>query len=498
MRVLAIAIMLLFSCFVSAKQMFVENFDNTDAPPINVDGDSALAGTMYAFPYPLVFDETYLSPKGGCFRRSAGHPFDSYAYSTKHIFSGSRSWRNEIRTNYPNRKGKCQFTWVNAENKNRNELSVGAPVAGQQVILPWGTLQHGAPAQWYAFAMYIPSDEGNFNEWIKTGQNSIVLQFMGSGNSSTPEIHWILGGSNGVPWINVALQTSSNADREVIERTDWKFNVPTDMWHTFLIYWVRDWDSDGRFILWMNCDDWRETSLCKPIIERIGKTSIRDKPTGFFSLGLYDSYVDTNKEKVMYFDALRISNVNSNFTQAASGLIPPSTVEPLPKPYPPTWAHNKPDGDVLVLNWKHPTQRVNDAELSPDEIKATTVHWECNGQTGNTNVASPATTFNAGLPVDVVCNYTLATVDTDGTASDWSAVYTYDPFAPTEPPKPGIEDVDTTYFEAWLMVFGALQLIFTVLIFALMLKVYRKFYDDLPKPEPEAQEVTPDTPDKPV
>ena len=464
-----------------AKILYENGFDNLDNP-ITLNADNILANTLHAFPYPIDFATTYLSPKGGCFRRSAGHPFDTWTYSTRYIFSGKTSWRTEVQTNYPNPKGKCQFAWVQAERKSREELSIGKQVAGSGVSdPPWGEQEHGDPAMWYSFALFIPGDEGTPLWWA---ENTIILQHMGGGNSSTPEIHWILQNDGGQPRINVALMTSANADREVIERTDWKINLKKDTWHTFLEYWVRDWDSDGRYKLWVDCENWADSS-CKPVIDRVGKTSIRDKPKGSFSLGLYDSHVDTGKTKALYWDALRVSDASSTFKEAASNLIVGDTPAlPSAKPEPPTWGTNKPieETNRLELNWINPIARVDGTALDSLEIKQTEIYYTCGGKNGSSTVTGSTSTFSAGLPGDETCIYTLATTDTSGLISSRSDSYTY---PPEDSGRFPIEEIDTTYFQGWIMVLSALQLIILLFILLLMVKVYRKFYDDLPDTLPE-------------
>lgn len=440
-----LVLVLLFAVVQRAqsKPVYTMGFDNPDAPAIVLGDSDPLKGTLYQFPYPLIFKDTYLSPKGGCFRRADGRKFDSFAYSSKTVFGGIRSWRNEIQTNYPNPKGLCQFGWVQLENKNRNEVSVGSPVAGNDKPTPWGELANGAPGQWYALALYIPSNEGTFPTWINRGQNSIILQHMGSGNSSTPEIHWILGGKNNVPYITVAMDTSDNPDREDLKRTEWKFNVEPDRWHTFLTWWVRDWDSDGKYILWMDCPDWNDQTTCTPIINRQEKVSIRDKPKGSFSFGLYDSYVNTGAIKVTYWDSLVISDEDSTWAQAAAGLkenesvLPPVDPTTPEKPKPPTWntVTRLPQSNQLELTWNNPTQRVDGEPLGSADIKQTNVYYSCNGKEGQSVVAGSNTTFLAGLPTVETCVYTLATVDQQSQVSDKSAAYTFDPTAAPQKPR---------------------------------------------------------------
>ncbi len=314
---------LALSTCAKSKTIYENGFDDQSRPLIVLEKDDPLFGTLYAFPFPLDFTKTKLSPKGGCYRRAEGHLFDSYTYSSKHVFDGSRSWRTEVRTDFPNSKGKCQASWVqNEKNKSRNELSVGAPVMGSHARPVWGQVQNGAPAQWYAFALFIPSDEGTYDNWIKKRERSIIVQFMGAGNSNTPEIHWMLGGGD-KPTIDVEITTSSNPKEEELVITRYQFKLEPDRWHTFLSYWKRNWEESGQYKLWVDCKDWTDSS-CEPTINRQGKVSIRDKPYATFQLGDYDSYVNTHTIRSLYWDSLRISDENSSWAEAASGLASPS------------------------------------------------------------------------------------------------------------------------------------------------------------------------------
>lgn len=158
------------------------------------------------------------------------------------------------------------------------------------------------------------------------------------------------------------------------------------------------------------------------------------------------------------------------------------------QPNPPEWISKTITEDgYLKLEWKHPTERIDGTSLPAEEIELTSVGWTCNViAPHNVLIESPQNYYLAELPEQGdKCVYVLQTKDTFATFSQNSEPYIYDATQPKPEPDFPIDKVDTTYFDAWILVLGFVHVITLILIFLLALRVYRKFYDDLPKKEPD-------------
>lgn len=579
----------IFTDIAKAKLLYEEDFEYLDATHV--------FGHNYAYPYPMDWDRNMQNYHGYCYRTEAGATFNNFALVDDEVFSGQRAFKVHVNTNYPSSAStNCPHKWLQLENKARNELAPGHTYSSSQTAPSWGHVGWNDQAYWYSYAFRIPKDQAGLSTWInKATPRGIVTQFLGSQNSATPEVHFMIGGNSGTPLYSVEVTNSTAASGENNTHSYYKFNASLDEWHTLTVLRKRSWDTDGILKIYLDCHK-TEVGDCQAIIDHHGGNAIRNKPVSIFKFGDYRSDANSGVNQIIEYDLFTVHDSNSDLDDVlkvyrdAYNEVP--TVKPEAPELPVMTAAYPEDGKIRI-DWTHPTKRTDGSDLPLTEIYSTTVGYTCNGKTGATYIEAPANTFYGGLPVTEVCSYTLTTVDTSGVSSATTAGYTYDPDNPLNPPieipekplppewgddmatdettltltwdhpiarvdgdsltldeiastqvywncegkegskqvlapdnftqvnKPTdetcvytltttdvydltsavsesytyevggrfpIEDVDTTNFQAWIMVFTFLTVIMLVGIFALILRVYRKYFDDLPPKEDETVE----------
>ena len=240
------AFMAVFLCLNSNATLLYSNSFEYSTPFVS--------GTTYRWPWPRS-TQPDMWYNGPCHRTEAGDSFDSIAVSTKRAAAGSKSMRVISRTDAPKLPGHCPFSYLYEEPKTRNEMIFGW---GATPEYDWGVLEHGEGPQWYAWEMYIPSNEGNYSSWVNGGwAESIVFQFFAAGaGADSPELHGMLGKNL---QLRIEHSHSTNANDEILTLTNYRKNLLPDRWNQFVIYYDRHW-STGQFKIWINPDNWSTAS----------------------------------------------------------------------------------------------------------------------------------------------------------------------------------------------------------------------------------------------
>lgn len=297
------------SCFVAAHaaQLYANDFEFTTP---------SISGNAYRFPYPEDFRSNKMFYRGGCWRTSQGDPYDSISLSSLHVATGSRSMRVESRTDLPNMFSKnCPHSWLKKEPKVRNEIGFGS-YPTKKLGEDWGEIKNGSAGQYYRYEMYIPSNEGSYSKWVKAAKpRAIVFQFLGTGNSSTPEIHGILGKDLE---LEIEVTQSITAAKETLKKARYRKHLLADKMNQIVFWFKRSWDEDGEFKAWINCSDWTECEAT-PDVDHQGGVAIRDKPISTFQVGVYRSDVDTGVAQVVYYDNVAIFDAGTKWSEITSG-----------------------------------------------------------------------------------------------------------------------------------------------------------------------------------
>ena len=287
-----------------------------------------------AYPWPNTPTGSLMLYHGYCFRKSNGDNFDSWTISDKYAINGKSSIRVFNDNAFPNNKAKnCPYSWLKAENKVRNEIQIGSNGSSSDPNPWWGELRFDDPGLWVVFAMYIPSNEGNYSDWIQMGTpRSIIFQFFGGGNSGTPETHGLLGKNLK---LDIEITYSTHPSREENNHKRYNVYLDKDKWNTVVMYKKRSWENDGEFKLWLNCPNLPKQ--CNPIINYKGPNAIRNKPYQYIKMFNYrsDGGYAKRVQQVFYFDAASLHRQGTPWVNVVGDLYQHSEKS---LPMPPTWS----------------------------------------------------------------------------------------------------------------------------------------------------------------
>lgn len=92
----------------------------------------------------------------------------------------------------------------------------------------------------------------------------------------------------------------------------------------------------------------------------------------------------------------------------------------------------------LRLQWLHPEKRVNGEKLAVDEIDFYTLFYTCNGKTGTLKVLAPDNFKIVGYSPEIDCFYQLTTTLKDGSTSEKSDIYKFEPIPEPDPIYPAL------------------------------------------------------------
>lgn len=234
---------------------------------------------------------------GACFSNPPD-AFNSIELSTNHVFQGSQSLRMELRDT-PCPSGISGLAWI--AGMWRNELGYGDLVTGLDTRE--NEIGHGQEI-WIRYALYFPSNEGT--NWWSSSTRTIISQLIGGGNSSTPEVHAMIG-NNGRLDFEQTYSTAATGEN-LVKRTDSTY-INRDEWNTVVINWKRTWENTGKLKIWVN-----GTQLVNRINE---PTVIRNKPFAFAKIGPYGN--PQGSWRVMYVDDVAIYDESETYESVTAG-----------------------------------------------------------------------------------------------------------------------------------------------------------------------------------
>ena len=255
-------------------------------------------------------DRTYIKPSiyiaGACYNK-AEHGYNSFEISTKYKRSGSYSLRAELHGDDKN--SVCKDEYLRAEKRSRSEARLAFNHSTFKYI------DHGDEI-WWGTSYYFPSDEGTYSSWWTSSSRTMIAQFLGTGNSHTPELFMTIGGGGKLTFESYS---STTATGESLVRTSHSTTIQPNRWNDIVVQWRRTWQSSGFLRIWVN------GTL---IANKSGPVAIRDKPYATVRQGAYFGTDIRNQKYVWYIDATKIGDATSSYSSISPGSV--TEAPPLP------------------------------------------------------------------------------------------------------------------------------------------------------------------------
>jgi hypothetical protein len=251
------------------------------------------------------FRKSSLHPNGGCYFKPS-QSYNSFEISTNYKREGSYSLRTEL--NGAHKNSICPLEYNRLEKRSRSELRLAYNHSAFKEI------KHGQEI-WWGSSYYFPSNEGTFSSWWNDSQRVMIAQFMGAGNSFSPEIFMTIGAGK----LSIESYYSTVATGENLVRSSASAAMKSNQWNDIVVNWKRTWQSSGFLRVWVN-------GIL--VVNKSGPVAIRDKPHGYISQGAYFGTDIRNEKYVWYIDGTKIGDENSSYEAVSPG----SKGEALPLP----------------------------------------------------------------------------------------------------------------------------------------------------------------------
>lgn len=275
---------------------------------------------------------------GACYYKVNGYSYNSVELSTRYKRAGDRSLRIEERTSDTNeicplKSDRDQIEKVPPyRHTNRSEIEFATNNRSWNELIPVGESVATGPGYvdrdeeiWWGTSYYFPRDEGTHNgNWWNLSGRFMIGQIFGMGNSSTPEIETLIGGTGKVHFQYRYSLSPTNENGTVISNPSPYTYFTTDTWHDVIYNWKRSIDGTGKLKVWHNG---------RQVADYTGPATLRDKPLAIFKAGLYPSIQPEGKIIVVYIDSHVIGDANSSLTEIQNAM---SGVTPAALPKPPT------------------------------------------------------------------------------------------------------------------------------------------------------------------